>query len=444
MLQVLDQRTASDGSLTASDGSLRAWDCPLGDSDGPPRAPDGPLQASDGSPSASDGSLNSLDLLGRLLTLRSSGAFDSAPLIAAVETASGRRVFRAPPLEGHVMEQAAIVEGEKLLYYCDFVHFEQQFEAYVALPVQTRGREVAPLDRDSFQRARAEAEALLKASRNEPLPTGEHRGADPAWDRAFRTLTNPDNQLVWASLIAVAKHGPRFAVELLDELAKERGRADVLMTSQVYGILRHQLRAGSVEWLAEVERAKLCWAVTRGVWERVSSLEVQSKEEGDLLKEGAALLVALIESIPHTDHVEHLPERLSGASSEPGHDSARKVWLARVFAPDLLKLYGACGKFLQSSLPAQGVPTPAGGFFYEGPGLKGAVNDNWASRIAREIRAATRRGLMAAQWLHERTGRGGWFPGGDKLLLTHDAAAEGDFEVTLAAHKYRQASPWLL
>jgi hypothetical protein len=387
-------------------------------------------------------------LLNRLLALRSSGDFDSACVIAAVETGPTGRVFRTPPFE-------ALFSGEKVLYLCTFLQFEKQLRTEFRegenpqalpgvsqLPLQTpknAGYGTKPLDKASFERefgagaTGGDNKALPERSREDTKEGGRGGETVVPWDRAFEMLVIGNHKLghsnvLWASLIADSEHGPQFAVELLDALAQmERSPALFKMTSHAYVIIEHQLRA-SPEWAAAAERGGLCWAMAGGVWERVlEDMEGGESEAsegvGNLLRDGCSLLVAFFECIVRTACFKNVPERIGGGVPELGKDPLRKVWLAQHLCPDLLKVYGAYGKSSDGLAPENGIPSPRGGDFYEGP-RRGP---------RRDVRAKARQGLMLAQWLWAETGRGEWFPGSDKLLLRHDAAAEGDSEVRAVA-----------
>jgi hypothetical protein len=384
-------------------------------------------------------------LLNRLLALRSSGHFDSAFEIAAVETGPTGRVFRTPPFE-------ALFSDEKVLYLCTFLQFEKQLrmkfregENLQALPGVSQpplqipkkaGYRTKPLDKASFEREFGAGapgghnKALPERSREDSKEGGLGRETVVPWDRAFEMLVIGNHKLghsnlLWASLIADPEHGPHFAVELLDALARmERSPALFKMTSHAYVIIEHQLRA-SPEWAAVAERGGLCWAMAGGVWERVLEDMEGGETEGvgDLLRDGCSLLAAFFECIVRTACFKNVPKRIRGGFPKLDKEAPGKVWLVQHLYPDLLKVYGAYGKPSDGSAAEDGIPSPKGGDFYAGP-RRGP---------RRDVRAKARQGLMLAQWLWAETGRGPWLPGSDKLLLTHDAAAEGDSEVRALA-----------
>jgi hypothetical protein len=298
------------------------------------------------------------------------------------------------------------------------------------------------LDRVSFERDFGSASApdgsLQKESQTDPNGNAVEGERKVTWDRAFWVLVMEDqiayrdnsshSNVLWASLIADFEHGPQFAVELLDALAQQEASPRSLrMTSHAYVIIEDQVRTDS-QWAARAGRAGMCWAMAGGVWERVlGQLTGRGKSDdsaaiGDLLRDGCSLLSAFFECTPRTTCYQHVPERVKGGLPELGKDPLEKVWYAQHLCPDLLTVYGAYGRVPDGSNTEEGIPCPEGGYFYAGP-KRGARKD---------VRAKARRTLMWAQWLHAESGGGGWFPGSDTLLLTHDAAAEGDVEVRLS------------
>jgi hypothetical protein len=136
-------------------------------------------------------------------------------------------------------------------------------------------------------------------------------------------------------------------------------------------------------------------------------------EVGDLARDGASLLVAFFKSIPRTACFKHMPERIRELAADP----PEKVWLGQYFFRDLLRTYLRYGKEV-GKLPEDGVPCPR---------MEG-MNRGVRRGERRDVRAKVRQGLMIMQWLSEQLGRPE-FIGGNRLLLTHDAAAEGDSEV---------------
>jgi hypothetical protein len=222
------------------------------------------------------------DVLTRLLTLRSSGRFDSACAVAAVETGPGVRVFRTPPFEGPA---GAAKDGEQLLYESNFVLFEEQVGRVAdekkkqassggGQPPDTA---LEPLDFDQafvdqFLGSKVDSEALPQEREEKAKGSGLEENKSVPWDRAFWTLVIGDpalghSNLLWASLIADTQHGAQFAVELLGALAElDPCPAHLKMTSHAYVIIEHQLRSGP-EWAGAAERGGLCWAMAGGVWE---------------------------------------------------------------------------------------------------------------------------------------------------------------------------------
>jgi hypothetical protein len=385
-------------------------------------------------------------LLGRILALRSSRAFDTARVITAVKTGPNGRKFRTPSSEGLVGGSASSSKDrEEVLYSCNFVQFEQHVERAKALSTTIEEpcfiQEIEPLDRVLFERDFGSASALdgsfQKESQMDPNGNAVEGERQVPWDRAFWTLVMGDQRMymdnsgnfnvLWASLIANREHGPQFAVELLDALAQqEASRHSLKMTLHAYVIIEHQVRTDS-QWAERANRAGLCWAMVGGVWERVLGLLGRAEPDktivmGDLLRDGCSLLSAFFECTPRTTCYQHVPKRVKGGLPEPGKDPPEKVWYAQQVCPDLVTVYRAYERVLDGTNPDAGIPCPEGGYFHAGP-KRGARKD---------VRAKARRALMWAQWLHAESGGGGWFPGSDKLLLTHDAAAEGDVEVRLS------------
>jgi hypothetical protein len=383
-----------------------------------------------------------LGLLGRILALRNSRAFDTARVITAVETWPNGRKFRTPSSEGLGGSSASSSkERKEVLYSCNFLQFEQQVQRAKASSTTTQEpcliQGIEPLNRVSFERDFGSASALDCSLQKESGSAVERERKVP-WDRAFWTLVMGDQRLyrdnsgnfnvLWASLIANREHGPQFAVELLDALAQlEASRRSLRMTSHAYVFIEHQVRTDS-QWAARAGRAGLCWAMAGGVWERVLGLLGRAESDitiaiGDLLRDGCSLLSAFFECTPRTTCYQHVPERVKGGFPELGKDPPEKVWFAQHLCPDLLTVYGAYGRVPDKTDTEEGIPCPEGGYFHVGP-----------RRDARkDVRAKARRGLMWAQWLHAEVGGGGWFSGSDKLLLTHDASAEGDVEVRLSS-----------
>lgn len=395
------------------------------------------------------------DVLTQLLSLRSSGRFDSACVVAAVETGPGVRVFRTPPFEGPA--SAAAKDGEQLLYQGNFVLFEEQVgqvaeerkkqaSSRSGQPPETAQTGIEPLtfDQAFLERSsgwRAHSEALPQKSEEKAKGSGPEKNKGVPWDRAFRTLVIGEpalghSNLLWASLIADPEHGAQFAVELLGALAElEPSPAHLKMTSHAYVILEHQLRS-SPEWAGAAEREGLCWAMAGGVWEWFvegvfRAKPEESEEVGDLARDGASLLVAFCECTPRTASFKLMPKRIRKLAADP----PEKVWLGQYLFHDLLRTYLRYGKEAEKHPPEDGVPCPKG------------ENMNRGVRRGerRDVRAKVRQGLMIMQWLSEQLGRPELFIGGDRLLLTHDAAAEGDSEVkTLFRFRFRslQMSWW--